>query len=305
MAPREGIFAMSMTPRPDNGKHTAVMTTHAAEAAALDGVVRWLAAAKRRRKRRLALASLAGILPVAAIVGGWLLFQRSAQPLVVSVQAPREASDGPVMRPASQPAPWPPAPTADTASRTTDAPSSPRQTFGEILAGRNREHSIIASVGRDEIHISSSRPGYVYLLAGPATQSDPAALPVIVLFPGATDTSNRIRPGQALTVPARKWPENARVLALVSDEPRHLDGLGPLAGTVICGATTRCSESYGAVIVSRDQAHDTARRPITSTAPAVRPTSEASRRCSDILERASLGEALTDDEQLFLRRNCR
>ena len=48
----------------------------------------------------------------------------------------------------------------------------------------------------------------------------------------------------------------------------------------------------------------TPRRPTAATAPpVVRPT--ASTRCSDILERASLGEPLTDEEQTTLTRDCR
>jgi hypothetical protein len=173
--------------------------------------------------------------------------------------------------------------------------------FSDVFAGRDRRHSVTASVDDDKVRIRSSRPGYVYVLA---LVNRPDVLSLAVLFPAA-DTNNRIQPGEALTLPVREWPTNARFLALVSDEPRHMDGPGPLAATVICASITPCSESYGAVVFSRDSTRDTAHQRAIVTAPAARPTSDASRRCSDILERASLGEALTDDEQLFVRRDCR
>ena len=145
----------------------------------------------------------------------------------------------------------------------------------------------------------------MYVLAARAGSSDEAALFLAKLFPRAADTNNRIRPGQPLTLPDLQWPTKAEFLAIVSDEPRDIDVLGSLAGNVICPATARCSESYGAVVFSTEGMRGAVRSPAAPKTPAARPPQTGSRRCSDILERASLGEALTDEEQTFLTRDCR
>jgi hypothetical protein len=269
----------------------------AAEDPSFPDIVRWLAVSRRRRNRRLAIVAVATLAFIATLVSGRFFFPRPEQPLVVSHQPVRAVAVPQVIPSAAEPAPSP-------SPRTAGRSSSSRQMFSEVFAGRDRQHSVTASVDNDKVRISSSRPGYVYVLAL-ANQPDAAMLSIAVLFPAAADTNNRIQPGQALTLPAGEWPTNAGFLALVSDEPRHLVGPGPLAATVICASSTPCSESYGAVVFSRDGTRDTARQRAIVTAPAARPTSEASRRCSDILERASVGEALTDDEQVFLRRDCR
>jgi hypothetical protein len=265
------------------------MPVRAVEEPALPDIVRWLAASRRRRNRRLALVAVGAIAFISALALGRFFVQRSETPLAVPARPTREVASPVVTAPVSEPA-FP---------RATDGAASPRPPFSEIVASRDREHPVTASVDYGKVRISSSRPGYVYVLAAPADRS------VVVLFPEASDTSNRIEPGQALTLPALRWPTNAKLLALVSDEPRHIDGLGPPAGIVICHSSTRCSPSYGAVVFSRDSTHETARRLPAVAVPAARPTSAAPRRCSDILERASLGEALTDDEKTFLRRDCR
>src|SRR5262249_50895320 len=147
--------------------------------------------------------------------------------------------------------------------------------------------------------VGASRPGYVYVLAASASQSESAPLFVAVLFPRAADTSNRLGAGQTLKLPSLQWPANAEFLAIVSDEPRDIDVLGPLAGKVICGSAARCSQSYGAAFfssagVSSASERDTAapgpgaRGPAAPTAPGARRSHAGSPRCSDILERASL-----------------
>ena len=169
----------------------------------------------------------------------------------------------------------------------------------EIFEGRNRGHSVTASVDKGAVRIGSSKPGYLYVLAA---GSDVAVLFVAVLFPNATETNNQIRPGQMLRLPDSKWPTNAQFLAIVSDEPRDFGAVGPMAGTVNCASARPCSESYGAVIFSGSVVsaepvpRDTARGPAAPRTPAARPTNAVARRCSDILERASLGEVLTAEE---------
>jgi len=289
---------MSATQNPDDGEPTIAMPARAVVDTTLPDVVQWLAASRRKRRRRLALYAGVWFVFIAGMAaGGWFFFPRNEKPRAVSGQPAQEVA-GPPMRPTSVPASPPDL-------RTPDKPFRPRQMLKEIFDGRDRGHAVTALVEGGAVRISSSRPGHVYVLAASSSESDAAALFVAVLFPRASDTNNRIRQGQTLKLPDLRWPPNAEFLAIVSDEPRDIDFLGPLVGKVVCASATRCSESYGAVAFSHDGAGNTARSPATSTAPAARPPSKASRRCSDILERASLGEPLTDEEQTFLRRDCR
>ena len=84
-----------------------------------------------------------------------------------------------------------------------------------------------------------------------------------------------------------------------------------LAGTVACASATPCSQSYGAVVFSIETVVE-ARTPAlllpglpATNAPATRDRDAASPRCSSILERAALGDPLTDEEQTQLTRDCR
>ena len=296
---------MSVTPRPDDDDDRTVMIPARTVAATPAEPT----ASRPTRKRRLAFSPVAGIMLIAmiagsVIAGGAFFLLRGKKPLAVPPQRAQEAAAPQVKQPARLPAPPP-------AASTPDRRFSPRQMLNEIFEGRNRGHSVTASVDRGTVRISSSRPGYVYVLAAAASQSDVAVLFVAVMFPRAADTNNRIRPGQMLKLPDSQWPTNAEFLAIVSDEPRAIDALGPMAGKVICASTTQCSESYGAVVFSSEAVsgkpgtRDTARSPAAPKAPAARPTNAVSRRCSDILERASLGEVLTAEEYSFLRSECR
>jgi hypothetical protein len=293
---------MSVTPHPDDDDRTVMIPARTVAATPAEPT-----ASRPTRKRLPAFSAVAGIMLIAmiagsVIAGGAFFLLRGKKPLAVPPQRAQEAAAPQVKQPARLPAP---------AASTPDRPFSPRQMLNEIFEGRNRGHSVTASVDRGTVRISSSRPGYVYVLAAAATQSDVAVLFVAVLFPRAADTNNRIRPGQMLKLPDSQWPTNAEFLAIVSDEPRVIDALGPMAGKVICASTTQCSESYGAVVFSSEAlsgepgTRDTARSPAAPKAPAARPTNAVSRRCSDILERASLGEVLTAEEYSFLRRECR
>ena len=293
---------MSVTPHPDDDDRTVMIPARTVAATPTEPT-----ASRPTRKRLPAFSAVAGIMLIAmiagsVIAGGAFFLLRGTKPLAVPPQRAQEAAAPQVKQPARLPAP---------AASTPDRPFNPRQMLNEIFEGRNRGHSVTASVDRGTVRISSSRPGYVYVLAAAANQSDVAVLFVALLFPRAADTNNRIRPGQMLKLPDSQWPTNAEFLAIVSDEPRVIDALGPMAGKVICASTTQCSESYGAVVFSSEAlsgepgTRDTARSPASPKAPAARPTNAVSRRCSDILERASLGEVLMADEYSFLRRECR
>jgi len=232
--------------------------------------------------------------------------------------------------------------------RKVDNPLTPRQALREVFEGRNPAHAVTATVAKDAVRIgrdnlrfgiTSSRPGYVYVMVVRSNGSD-----VELLLPNALETNNYIEPGRLLKLPGPQWPLKAQgppgtneFLAIVSDGPRDFSALGPVsenmfkrfrlggrrleggpsgspplfAGTVACVSAARCSESYGAVVFSIDtvgrepEARDAARRPPAATAPATRARHQISPRCSDLLERASLGEPLTDEEQTILTRDCR
>src|SRR4030095_3490644 len=110
-------------------------------------------------------------------------------------------------RPAPGWAPRPalPAPSPPPSPRASDKPSDPRQMLKEIFEGRDRGRAVTASVERGTVRIGSATPGYVYVLAASASESDGAPLFVAVLFPRAADTNNRVRPGQRLTLPDLQW----------------------------------------------------------------------------------------------------
>jgi hypothetical protein len=298
---------MSVTPNPNDGEPTVVMPTQEATEASLSDILRHRAAWRRARRRRLALYATVGIGFVLGIGAGWLFFPTHDKRVAVTGQTSRDVAPPPVMPPAGPPA-SPPSP------RPPDTPVGPRQMLNEIFEGRDRGLSVTALVDRGAVRIGSSRPGYVYVLAASASQSGGGALFAAVLFPRTPDTNNRVRPGQTLRLPDLRWPANAELLAIVSDERRDIDVLGPLVGKVICGSAGGCSEAYGAAFfpspgasseAARDTARGLVRDPAVQKAAPARPTRPVSRRCSDILERASLGESLTDEEQAYLRRDCR
>ncbi|HKC98748.1 MAG TPA: hypothetical protein VKG20_11995 [Methylomirabilota bacterium] len=301
---------MSVTPNPDDREPTVAMSAQDLASPSLSDITRFIAASKRARRRRLMMYAGIAIVFIAAAATGWFLFRLSETRLAASVGISRAVVRPEVAQPFGPPAAPPP-----RAPAKPDKSAAPRQMLAEIFEGRDRGHSVTASIERGAVRIGSSRPGYVYVLAASTSQSDGATLFVGVLYPRASDTNNRVRPGQTLKLPDFSWPTNAEFLAIVSDQPREIDVLGALAGKVVCASKTPCSESYGAAVfssegmpsrmMSSEGVRGLPRGPAAPKAPATRPTPAVSRRCSDILERASLGEALTDQEQTFLRRDCR
>lgn len=287
---------MNVPPSPDDGDRTVIMPAPTAGATTV---------VRPRRKRPPGLLIVAWIALVAAITAGALFFLWERR--LAAVPAPSTPQ-----------APAPPAtpqailPTPPSAPRAPEEAFSPHQMLAQIFEGRNRGQSVTAAVDGGAVRIGSSRPGYVYVLAGGADQS---VLFVALLFPTAADRNNRIRPGQTLKLPDSQWPTNTEFLAIVSDEPRDFSAMGSFAGKVVCSVAAPCSESYGAAAFSSDalRGRDTARAPAAAApapaaapkAPAARPTGASLKRCSDILERASLGEVLTAEEHTFLRRECR
>src|SRR5262245_11058093 len=287
---------MSVPPRQDDSDRTVIMPAPTTGATTV---------IRPRRPRRSVLLIAAWIALVAAISAGGLFFLRERRLATVLPQRPSQTP------PAPQPAPQVILPTPPPSAGAPEKTFSPHQMLAEIFEGRNRGHSVTASADGGAVRIGSSRPGYVYVLAAGADQS---MLFVAVLFPSAADTNNRIRPGQTLKLLGSQWPTHAGFPAIVSDEPRDFSAVGSIAGKVVCAAAAPCSESYGAVAFSSDavRGRDAARSPAAAPAPAAAPKAPAARpvgtvlkRCSDILERASLGEVLTAEEHTFLRRECR
>lgn len=85
-------------------------------------------------------------------------------------------------------------------------------------------------IGKDRLGltVSSSHPGYVYLLA---VGSDGEAFDM--LFPNKLDAENRIEPGQKMRYPRGEWeivvqgpPGKDRVLVMVTDAPRDFSKIG-------------------------------------------------------------------------------
>ena len=289
---------MSTTPHPDDDDPTVAMPARPAPAPPTTETRRLLASFGPRRRRIPWLSAVVAIVLFAiAAASSFYLVQRMKPltgPAPASARSRRSAGDA-----AGQPA------RARRRRRVPDKPSSPRQMLKEIFDGRDRGHAVTASVERGAVRIGSSTPGYVYVLAASANQSDGAPLFVAMLFPRAADTNNRVRPGQTLTLPDLQWPANAEFLAIVSDERRDIDVLGQLVGKVICLSTGPCSESYGAVVFSSEGITRDGPQSRGPEGPRRSADAVGSRRCSDILERASLGESLTDEEQTFLTRDCR
>ena len=79
---------------------------------------------------------------------------------------------------------------------------TPRQALHEVFEGRNPAHAVTATVGKDAVRIgrdnlrfgiTSSRPGYVYVMVVRSNGSD-----VELLLPNALETNNYIEPGRLL-----------------------------------------------------------------------------------------------------------
>src|SRR5215813_8727392 len=145
---------MSATPNSNEGEPTVAMPTPPAAGASLNDVTRWLVAARRARRRRLALYTGVGIAFVVGIGAGWLFFPRHQQRIAVSAPTAREAVPPPATSPSPAPAP-----------RAPDKAVSPRQMLNEIFEGRDRGLTVNASVVNGAVRVGASRPGYVYVLA--------------------------------------------------------------------------------------------------------------------------------------------
>ncbi len=150
---------MSVTPHPDDNDRTVPMPTRAVSATPESETRRQRS--RPTTKHLLALSAVAGIVLIAVMAAG--------SRYVLQEKKPKEPAAPQVMQQASLP-------TAQPSPRTPEKPFGPRQQMlNEVFEGRNREHSVTASVDRGAVRLSSSRPGYVYVLAASGDQSAQAS----------------------------------------------------------------------------------------------------------------------------------
>jgi len=170
-------------------------------------------------------------------------------------------------------------------------PFTPELMLRQVYEGRDSQRVVTVSIdapqariGKDPLRFSvtSSKPGYLYVLALGSRDSD-----FQLLFPNAVDKNTRFEAGEVRKLPGPQWSWPAhgpagthRFVAIVSDEPRDFVPLGaqeegafrrfpldtgarlyrdyagrkPLyAGQVRCVRVDNCSPSYGAAAFSIDE----------------------------------------------------
>ena len=141
--------------------------------------------------------------------------------------------------------------------------------------------------------------------ASPASQSPSVFAEVSSPVPSNVDPHDAASSGQV---------DHAGNALAMSPPPRvlHLPSTPrqPQQKRNACAAATTCSESSGPVVVpklvarSKAEVHSTAHRSRNTAPPETHARVQAPRRCSDLLERASLGEPLTEKEETILRQEC-
>jgi len=306
-------------------------------------------------------AALAAVLIATIGTGAFFTFQKnksgspatSATESTTSTIAPASTTTTTAEKPVS--ATITDAPKSTTA-HNLNQPFDPGKMLDDIFEGRHRAHAVTASVEQAQVHIghdnlrfsiSSSKPGYLYILVIGTNRTD-----FNLLFPNAVDKDNRINPGQTIKLPGAKWPMKAQgptgtdqFIAIVSDMPRDFSDLKPIAddvfqkfpldvgaalysshsdasplfaGKVICESKGNCSNAYGAAIFSIEEIAapvETRKTGATNHADKTQaiaaitkssPTLEVhSNRCSNTLQKASLGEPLTVEEQAIIQKDCK
>ncbi len=130
---------------------------------------------------------------------------------------------------------------AATAATAAPAPAatatSPQKTLQDIYNRRDARRQVrlitakpVFRINADDVKfsVSSSHPGYVYLLM---VGSDGHTFDM--LFPNQLDGENRIQAGQTLALPRAQWalqahgpPGKNHLLALITDSPRNFGGIG-------------------------------------------------------------------------------
>lgn len=169
---------------------------------------------------------------IAGNPGAVLVFDQPAPaqpPVVASTPVVPTPTVAPTPAPAPVPAPAP--------APTIVVPPSPHATLADIYNRRDDRRRVEISLARPalkinkdkfEFTLSSSHPGYVYLLM---VGSDGKTFDMI--FPNRLDKNNYIQAGQALKLPRSDWEIVAQgpagknqLLAIVADAPREFGSAG-------------------------------------------------------------------------------
>lgn len=169
---------------------------------------------------------------IAGNSGAVLVFDQPV-PAKPPVVAPTPVVSTPTVEPAPTPVPVPaPAPVP-----TIVVPPSPHATLADIYNRRDDRRRVELALAKPalkinkdkfEFTLSSSHPGYVYLLM---VGSDGKTFDMI--FPNRLDKNNYIQVGQALKLPRTDWEIVAQgpagrnqLLAIVADAPREFGSAG-------------------------------------------------------------------------------
>lgn len=178
---------------------------------------------------------------------------------------------------------------------------SPMNSLKDIFAQRDDRRVVTVNIGeqavrigRDKVEftVSSSHPGYLYLLM---VGSDGKTFDM--LFPNQLDSSNQIEAGEALRLPRASWqvvaggpPGTTQLLAIVADAPRDFSRLAlkPAGPFSIIEASSRATRdvqlaTMQAPSAAADECADPAKRNLA-----------AARRCSN-----AFGAALVAVEEVL------
>ncbi|MEK8052210.1 serine/threonine-protein kinase [Ideonella sp. DXS22W] len=193
------------------------------------------AAAQVASRRPPVLAWGLGIGGALLLAAGALLWLQRPAP----APAPATGATGPT--PAANTVPVAaqvPAAMSPAATLSPAAAWSPLTEFDRIVQGRTPGFDVQAGaqqaslrIGRDRLAftVRSSRDGYLYVLAHSGDGQ------WLLMYPNTQATQNRVRAGQAVTLPQANWPLDTteppgeeHFVALVSENPRDFSALQPV-----------------------------------------------------------------------------
>lgn len=185
-------------------------------------------------RRSWVLGGVGAALVLAAGVGYLMLGRKSDAPAVATAAAPAVR---PEAAPAAASVASPTAPTAAPVPPPAPAARSfeIRDEFNRVLSGQTAGFTVKAAarktpltIGRDRLQfeVTSSREGFVHVLVlGPDGS-------LLLMFPNAQSSDNRIRTGQTLALPQASWPLDVsepagreEFLVIVSNQPRDYSEL--------------------------------------------------------------------------------
>lgn len=239
------------------------------------------------KKSLTSVIAIGVVLLIAVAAGGIFLTTRDSTPPPVPPSAQSESK----LPTSERTAVAPPAPEVQKLPVTVQI--DPIKTLEQIFQFRNRDHAVSVSldkpqvrIGKDRLQfsVSSSKPGYVYLLMVGTDRSQ-----FWLLFPNSIDKNNNIASGKRLALPRSNWrmdaagpPGTDQFVVIVSESPRDFSNAGikpsepfaefPLtatmqpeldnsatipvfAGKANCpaGQKSSCSESFGAAMFSIEE----------------------------------------------------